>query len=105
MPEHEVLYDWMCSSVLWRPLFQPSPQLEGARRCFEHDIALPGVGDAGAHSSVFTDAAAATNLLTWWSRDRPADRGPQMTLEHAVHKHTAAIADFYEMHDRGVVAA
>ena len=71
----------------------------------EHDIALPGVGDAGAHSSVFTDAAAATNLLTWWSRDRPADRGPQMTLEHAVHKHTAAIADFYEMHDRGVVAA
>ena len=36
----------------------------------EHDHAIPGVADAGAHGTILTDAVSNTTLLAHYVRDR-----------------------------------
>jgi N-acyl-D-aspartate/D-glutamate deacylase len=55
-----------------------------------------GQSDAGAHVAQLCDANMPTELLAHWVRDRGA-----LTLEHAVHKLTAELADVYGLADRG----
>ena len=61
--------------------------------------AVFGQSDAGAHVAQLCDANMPTELLAHWVRDRGA-----FTLEEAVHKLTAELADLYSIHDRGRLA-
>jgi len=60
--------------------------------------AVFGQSDAGAHVAQLCDANMPTELLAHWVRDRGA-----LTLEHAVYKLTAELADLYGLADRGRV--
>jgi N-acyl-D-amino-acid deacylase len=55
-----------------------------------------GQSDAGAHVAQLCDANMPTELLAHWVRERGA-----LTLEHAVYKLTAELADLYGLADRG----
>jgi N-acyl-D-amino-acid deacylase len=59
-------------------------------------IDLMTQSDAGAHVAQLCDANMPTELLAHWVRDRGA-----FTLEHAVYKLTAELADLYGLADRG----
>jgi N-acyl-D-aspartate/D-glutamate deacylase len=43
-----------------------------------------------------------TRLLTYWVRDR--EKGERFPIEWFVEKQTRRTAEFYAMHDRGVIA-
>jgi N-acyl-D-amino-acid deacylase len=58
--------------------------------------AVFGQSDAGAHVAQLCDANMPTELLAHWVRDRGA-----LTLEHAVYKLTAELADLYGLAGRG----
>ena len=62
--------------------------------------AVFGQSDAGAHVAQLCDANMPTELLARWVRDRGA-----MTVEHAVHKLTAELADLFGVGDRGRLVA
>jgi N-acyl-D-amino-acid deacylase len=62
--------------------------------------AVFGQSDAGAHVAQLCDANMPTELLAHWVRDRGA-----FTLEQAVHKLTAELADLYGLQDRGRLTA
>jgi N-acyl-D-amino-acid deacylase len=104
-----LMYEWLCTDnnglpgngVLWRPMFQSDPNLDPIMNSFSFDHALPGVGDGGAHGTVFTDATANTNLLSWWVRDRPIGK---LKIETVIHKSTLAMANLYNLYDRGQIA-
>ncbi len=61
--------------------------------------AVFGQSDAGAHVSQLCDANMPTELLAHWVRDRQA-----FTIEEAVHKLTAELADLFGITDRGRLA-
>jgi N-acyl-D-aspartate/D-glutamate deacylase len=61
--------------------------------------AVFGQSDAGAHVAQLCDANMPTELLAHWVRGRGA-----LTLEHAVHKLTAELADLFGLDDRGRLA-
>jgi N-acyl-D-amino-acid deacylase len=61
--------------------------------------AVFGQSDAGAHVSQLCDANMPTELLAHWVRDRKA-----FTIEEAVHKLTAELADIFGISDRGRLA-
>jgi len=42
-------------------------------------------------------------MLTHWTRDR--SRGPRLPLEFIVHRQTRQTAEFYGLHDRGLISA
>ena len=60
--------------------------------------ALMGGTDAGAHLTMFCGAGSNLYVLTHWARDEGA-----ITFEQAVHCMTQRSADFFGLHDRGVV--
>jgi N-acyl-D-amino-acid deacylase len=63
---------------------------------------VPGLGDAGAHSTVVCDASISTYLLTYWTRDRR--RGDRVGVPEAVEWLTSRSAAAIGLRDRGVVA-
>jgi N-acyl-D-amino-acid deacylase len=67
-----------------------------------HPNVLCGLGDGGAHVKLITDAALPTFQIAFWTRERT--RGPRLPIETVVNKLTAAPADLYGLHDRGVLA-
>ena len=72
--------------------------LDPAFEMLRYEHALPGLGDAGAHSTVICDASATTHLLTYWTRDRIGEKLP---LEVIVNKLTAQPAEFFGFTNRG----
>jgi hypothetical protein len=58
--------------------------------------AVFGQSDAGAHVAQLCDASLPTELLSEWVRDKRV-----FTIEEAVHKLTAELADLYGLSDRG----
>ena len=65
-----------------------------------HDpYAIVGGTDAGAHLTMFCGAGSNLYLLTHWARDEHA-----VSIEQAVHCLTQRSAEFFSLHDRGVVA-
>jgi N-acyl-D-amino-acid deacylase len=60
---------------------------------------LIGLSDGGAHVDQLCDAGYATYLLGKWVR-----RWEALTLERAVHRLTAEVADFFGIPDRGRIA-
>ncbi|MBW2425357.1 MAG: D-aminoacylase [Deltaproteobacteria bacterium] len=77
--------------------------LEDIRTMMQHEKAVFGLSDGGAHCGLITDASVPTFLLTYWVRDRK--KGERFPLEWIVQQQTQKTAAFYGMDDRGVVAA
>ena len=67
----------------------------------QHEKAVFSLSDGGAHCALITDASTPTFLLTYWVRDR--EKGDRFPIEWIVHQQTQKTAEFYDMHDRGVV--
>ena len=61
--------------------------------------AIVGGTDAGAHLTMFCGAGSNLYLLTHWARDEQA-----VSIEQAVHCMTQRSAEFFSLHDRGVIA-
>jgi N-acyl-D-aspartate/D-glutamate deacylase len=72
------------------------------REMMTDEQALFGLGDGGAHCGVICDASIPTYLLTHWVRDRA--RGDRLPLEWIVKRQTKENAEFFGLHDRGVLA-
>ncbi|MGH7895751.1 MAG: N-acyl-D-amino-acid deacylase family protein [Candidatus Binatia bacterium] len=99
LPGH-VLLDELVASDL-RRLFMIALynfDMEAARTMLAHPMTVPGLGDAGAHTSQTCDVGVPTFMLAYWVRSRRA-----MTLEAAVHKLTAAAATAWGIPQRGLV--
>jgi len=100
-------YDLMLSGeFIYLPfLGYANGSLEDIRTMMQHEKAVFGLSDGGAHCGLVCDASMPTFLLTYWVRDRDASKGERLPLEWVVQQQTQKTAEFYDMHDRGVVAA
>jgi N-acyl-D-aspartate/D-glutamate deacylase len=63
---------------------------------FTHPRALMGLGDAGAHLTLFCEAGQTSRLLGHWVRERKV-----LSLEEAVRRITSMPADVFGLADRG----
>jgi N-acyl-D-aspartate/D-glutamate deacylase len=72
--------------------------LEAAGTMLAHPLSVPGLGDAGAHTSQTCDVGVPTFMLAYWVQRRRA-----MTLERAVQKLTSAPAAAWGILRRGLV--
>ena len=59
---------------------------DGLRQMMLDPYSVQGLGDAGAHVGLVSDASMTTYLLTHWARDR--HRGPTLPLELVVRRLT-----------------
>ena len=102
----EFAYDLMAEGeFIYMPfLGYANGNLEDIRTMMQHDKAVFGLSDGGAHCGLICDASMPTFLLTHWVRDRAKDKGERLPLEWIVQQQTQKTAAFYDMHDRGVVA-
>ena len=105
-PAKEILYDILLENdgheLLYFPLSNYSyNDLEAAREMMQHEHALLGLGDGGAHVGVICDASNTTYYLAHWTRDRT--RGPKLELPWVVRKQTRDTARAVGLYDRGVI--
>jgi len=100
----EYAYDTMLAGeLIYMPfLGYANGDLEAIREMMTHDRAIFGLSDGGAHCGLVCDASMPTFLLTYWVRDR--EKGERFPIEWIVEKQTRRTAEFYGMHDRGVIA-
>lgn len=106
-PTLEVIYDALLEQegkeLLYFPLYNyMGGNLEAVSEMLHHPLALPGLGDGGAHVGTICDASMPTFLLLYWTRDRAKDRLP---LARAVQMLTRETAEFLGLRDRGLLAA
>ena len=90
------------SALLYFPIFNYS------NNNFDHLVTqmqspatVLSLGDGGAHCGFICDTSLPTFMLTHWARDRK--RGPTLPLEFIVNAQTRRTAQFYGLHDRGVL--
>jgi N-acyl-D-amino-acid deacylase len=96
----EVILDELVASDL-RRLFMIALynfDMEAAGAMLSHPLSVPGLGDAGAHTSQTCDVGVPTFMLAYWVRQRRA-----MTIEAAVRKLTAMPASAWGLAGRGMV--
>jgi N-acyl-D-aspartate/D-glutamate deacylase len=103
----EVIYDVMSENggtgIVYMPLLgYANGDLEAIREMMMHPSAIFSLSDGGAHCGLICDASVPTYLLTHWARDR--ERGERIPIEAIVERQTRCTAEFYGMHDRGVIA-
>jgi N-acyl-D-aspartate/D-glutamate deacylase len=100
----EFAYDLMLKGeFIYMPfLGYANGSLEDIRSMMEHEKAVFGLSDGGAHCGLVCDASMPTFLLTYWARDRV--KGERFPLEWLVEQQTKKTAEFYGMDDRGVIA-
>lgn len=103
----EIIYDhYLCNdgtgAFMWAAGNYAEGNLDFAREMMLVDAAIPGLGDAGAHSSVICDASATTTTMSYWTRDRT--RGERLDLAHVVNKLTGRSTDVFGLDDRGRLA-
>lgn len=101
----EAMYDALLEDdgheLLYFPLYNyGAGNLSAVQHMLAHPLALPGLGDAGAHVGTICDASMSTFLLTWWVRERPEGRMP---LERAVRMLAHDTARYMGFHDRGTL--
>jgi N-acyl-D-aspartate/D-glutamate deacylase len=72
--------------------------LEAAGTMLAHPLSVPGLGDAGAHTSQTCDVGVPTFMLAYWVARRRA-----MTLERAVQKLTSIPAAAWGIPRRGLI--
>lgn len=88
-------------ALLYFPIYNYTEgSLENVRTMMNHEAALPGLSDGGAHVGTICDASFPTFLLTYWVRDRKEGR---IELAEAVHRQTLKTAKFVGLADRGAV--
>jgi N-acyl-D-amino-acid deacylase len=100
----EYAYDLMLEGeFIYMPILgYARGSLEDIRTMMQHENAIFGLSDGGAHCALICDASMPTFLLTYWVRDR--EKGERFPIEWIVHQQTQKTAAFYDMHDRGVIA-
>jgi N-acyl-D-aspartate/D-glutamate deacylase len=76
--------------------------LDSTRDMLLHPLAVPGLGDAGAHCSLICDGSFPTSLVTHWGRDRK--RGEKLPVELLFRLQTRDTAQLVGLRDRGVLA-
>jgi N-acyl-D-aspartate/D-glutamate deacylase len=76
--------------------------MAAVREMLVHPLAVPGLGDAGAHCTMICDASFCTYLVQHWTREAPEDQ--RLDLEWVVHRQAAATAALVGLHDRGLLA-
>mmetsp|Transcript_37780 Transcript_37780/g.90365 ORF Transcript_37780/g.90365 Transcript_37780/m.90365 type:complete len:651 (+) Transcript_37780:36-1988(+) len=99
----EVYWDIMINGgVVWKP-FNGSYDGGYNMTCamMNHPHIMPGFADAGAHGTIFQDAAIASHMLCYLARDRV--KGPKMSLEHVVKLNSLEVASFFGFKDRGAL--
>jgi len=72
--------------------------MDAAHTMLAHPLSVPGLGDAGAHTTQTCDVGVPTFMLAYWVRQRRA-----MTLEKAVQKLTSVPAAAWGIARRGLV--
>lgn len=88
-------------ALLYFPIYNYTEgSLENVRTMMNHEAALPGLSDGGAHVGTICDASFSTFLLTWWARDRPEGR---LSIEEAIERQTQRTARFLGLDDRGTL--
>ena len=99
-----IAYDLLAAGdYLYMPMMNyVEGDFEVTRKMMEHEHALFGLADGGAHCGIISDASMPTFTLTHWVRDRT--RGERLPLEWIVERQTRATARFCGMEDRGVLA-
>jgi N-acyl-D-aspartate/D-glutamate deacylase len=75
--------------------------LEPALAMMRFPGAVPGLGDAGAHSTIVSEASATTYLLSYWARDRK--RGDRVPVQQVVKWLTRDSAEAVCLFDRGLI--
>jgi len=103
----QLIVDQLCSNdgngMIYAPFFNYSyGDLSMAYEAHRHPYTRMGLSDAGAHCGAICDGGMPTFMLTHWTRDRT--RGPRLPLEFIVHRQTRQTAEFYGLHDRGLIA-
>jgi N-acyl-D-aspartate/D-glutamate deacylase len=103
----EVVYDVMMegggTGFVYLPIIgYADGNLEPIREMMLHPQSVFSLSDGGAHCGLLCDASVPTFLLTHWVRDRV--RGERIPIETIVSRQTRHTAQFYGMHDRGVLA-
>ncbi|MFM8856781.1 MAG: amidohydrolase family protein, partial [Actinomycetota bacterium] len=89
--------------LIYAPFFNYSyGDLSMTYEAHRHPHTRLGLSDAGAHCGAICDGGMPTFMLTHWVRDR--ERGPRFDLEFVVHRQTRQTAEFYGLHDRGLIA-
>jgi len=96
----EVILDELVASEL-RRLFLIAVynfDMAAAAAMLTHPLSVPGLGDAGAHTSQTCDVGVPTFMLAYWVRQRGV-----MTVEEAVRKLTSAPAAAWSIPGRGAI--
>lgn len=100
-----VMYDALLEkdgqALLYFPLYNYTEMnLDVVRRMLTHPLALPGLGDAGAHVGTICDSSFPTFMLSYWGRDH-ATNG--ISLERMVKMQAHDTARFIGLKDRGTL--
>jgi N-acyl-D-aspartate/D-glutamate deacylase len=103
----EIAYDELVSgdgsSLLLVPVMNYRQRnLDSTREMLLHPLAVPGLGDAGAHCSLICDGSFPTTLVTLWGRDRK--RGEKLPIETLFKLQTRDTAELVGLRDRGLLA-
>jgi len=106
-PIAEIILDQLVSNdghgMIYAPFFNYSyGDLSMTYEAHLHPHTRMGLSDAGAHCGAICDGGMPTFMLTHWTRDRR--RGPRLPLEFVIHRQTRQTAEFYGLHDRGLIA-
>ena len=92
------------SGMLYFPLFNYAyGDLELTKTLQEHPRTRMGLSDGGAHCGAVCDGGMPTFMLSYWTRDRTQGTGT-LPLEFVVRRQTRETAEFYGLHDRGLLA-
>lgn len=96
----DALADWVLDNGIGSMLVGSPAELSEADivAAIREPHTLPNINDSGAHLQLFAAAGQHVYLLTYYVRDAGL-----LTIEEAVHALTGRIADFFGLHDRGVI--
>lgn len=89
-------------ALIYFPLYNYiEGNLDNLYTMLNHPLALPGLGDGGAHVGTICDASFPTFMLSHWARDR---RGDKFSLEQVVKMQTHDTSRYIGLNDRGTLA-
>ena len=101
---YDVLAEQGGTGMLYFPLFNYAyGDLELTRTLQLHPRTRMGLSDGGAHCGAVCDGGMPTFMLSYWTRDRTQGSGT-LPLEFVVRRQTRETAEFYGLHDRGLLA-
>ncbi len=108
MTAFEKVYDLLLENdglaMIYYPIYNYTDwNYDAVYQMMNHEKALPGLSDGGAHVGFICDASFPTYLLSYWTRDRIREGRPGMELSKAIHMLTAKSADYLGLTDRGQI--